>query len=161
MQRACRPSNVGPPVPTLGRRFYRSQVKKGFLNMHATMVRLFVVAGLVICALPFIGAPAQAHATLVKCSIAPGAVLSSSPKMLTCTFAEGVNPKGSLLGVFEATGDKGSVDAGNSQVSFSNVKQMSVGLPKLGAGVYGVLWYTVSADDGHKAGGYFTFSIKK
>ncbi|HVA89708.1 MAG TPA: hypothetical protein VNL71_07680 [Chloroflexota bacterium] len=34
-------------------------------------------------------------------------------------------------------------------------------LPKLRKDAYGILWFTISADDGHKAGGYFTFTITK
>jgi methionine-rich copper-binding protein CopC len=46
-------------------------------------------------------------------------------------------------------------------VSFKNAKQMTVGLPKkLPKGGYLFMWYTVSADDGHKAGGSFTFTVK-
>jgi methionine-rich copper-binding protein CopC len=80
--------------------------------------------------------------------------------VLSCTFAEGVNPKESYIRVFEATGDGGEVDLGNSQVSFSNVHQMTVGLPKLPKGQYLLGWFTISAGDDHKAGGSFTFTIK-
>lgn len=103
---------------------------------------------------------AQAHASLNKCNIAPGAKLTTAPKVIACTFAEGVNPKGSFIGVFETTGDHGEVDKENSAVSFSNAKQLTVGVPRLSKGTYALLWYTISADDGHRAGGIFTFSIK-
>lgn len=103
---------------------------------------------------------AQAHASLDKCNVAPGAKLKAVPAIITCTFAEGVNPKASFIGVFETIGDHAEVDKENSQVSFSNVKQMTVGVPKLRKGVYMFIWYTISADDGHHAGGSFTFTIR-
>jgi len=103
--------------------------------------------------------PAAAHATLVQCTVASGAKLAAAPAVLTCTFAEGVNPKGSFIGVFEAAGEKGEVDKLNSAVPFSNAKQLTVGLPRLAKGTYNLIWFTISADDGHRAGGYFSFSI--
>jgi methionine-rich copper-binding protein CopC len=129
--------------------------------MAARIARILAAAAL---ATPPVAALAtehvEAHATLVKCSISRNAVLHVAPKLVTCTFAEGVNPKGSFIGVFEATGDGAEDDLGNSQVSFSNAKQMTIGLPKLNKGGYLLIWYTVSADDGHKAGGAFSFAIK-
>jgi len=103
---------------------------------------------------------ASAHATLVKCNLAPGARLSAAPKAISCTFAEGVNPKGSFIGVFQATGDKGEVDGENSAVSFTNAKEMTVSVPKLAKGTYNLVWFTISANDGHRAGGYIPFTIK-
>jgi methionine-rich copper-binding protein CopC len=128
--------------------------------MSIRFTRIIAAAALVLGAGALLPRAAQAHATLVKCNIAPGATLTSAPRTITCTFAEGVNPKGSFIGVFESTGDHGEVDKENSQVSFSNVKQMTVGVPKLSKGIYAFIWYTISADDGHRAGGTFTFSVK-
>ena len=103
---------------------------------------------------------AAAHATLGRCNLGTNAVVAVAPKILTCAFAEGVDPRGSSIHVFEAGGDHAQVDLGNSTVSFTNAKQITLGLPKLGAGAYTVLWYTISADDGHRAGGWFAFSVR-
>ncbi|GAC1397701.1 MAG: hypothetical protein NVSMB65_16510 [Chloroflexota bacterium] len=106
-------------------------------------------------------APASAHATLVTSTIKAGAVLAAVPRTLSATFAEGVDPKGSFLRVFEAAGDHAEVDLGNAAVSFKNAKQMVVGLPrKLPRGRYVIMWFAISADDGHKAGGVLSFTIK-
>jgi methionine-rich copper-binding protein CopC len=122
--------------------------------------RLLAAASLVLGAGALAPRAAQAHASLEKCNIAPGAKLHAAPAVITCTFAEGVNPKGSFIGVFESIGDHAEVDKENSQVSFSNVKVMTVGVPRLSKGTYVFMWYTISADDGHHAGGTFTFSIR-
>jgi methionine-rich copper-binding protein CopC len=121
-----------------------------------------VLASLGVIAIVLVAGPssANAHATLVRCTIAPNTVLAAAPHSLTCTFAEGVNPRGSFVHLFSATSDRAQVDLDNSQVSFTNAKRIVVGLPKLAPGAYTVLWYTTSADDGHKAGGSFNFSIK-
>jgi len=129
--------------------------------MRSRLIRLIMAAGLALgitTALPRI---AEAHASLQKCNgLAKGAVLTALPKTLTCTFAEGVNPKGSFIRIVEATGDGAEDDRGNSAVSFANVHQMTVGVPKLDKGKYYLMWFTVSADDGHKAGGVLPFTIK-
>lgn len=103
---------------------------------------------------------AAAHATLGRCNLGTNAVVAMAPRTLSCTFGEGVSPRGSSIHVFEAGGDHAQVDLGNSTVSFTNAKQITVGLPKLSSGSYTVLWYTISADDGHRAGGWFAFSVR-
>ena len=128
--------------------------------MRTRMFRLLAMAALLLGVGAMTPRLAQAHASLNTCNIAPGAKLAAAPKVITCTFAEGVKPKGSFIGVFETTGDHGEADKENSAVSFSNAKQMTVGVPKLSKGTYALIWYTISADDGHRAGGEFTFSIK-
>jgi methionine-rich copper-binding protein CopC len=128
--------------------------------MNGRIFRTLPATALLAGALAVAAGAAQAHATLVSCTIAPNAALSAVPRTLSCTFAEGVNPRGSFVRIFEATGDKAEVDSGNSQVSFTNARQITLAVPKLARGAYAVLWYTVSADDGHKAGGSFSFTVK-
>jgi methionine-rich copper-binding protein CopC len=125
------------------------------------MIRLIMAVGLVLGITTAVPRVAEAHAFLKKCNgLTKGAVLTALPKTLTCTFAEGVNPKGSFIRIVEATGDGAEVDRGNSTVSFSNAHQMTVGVPRLAKGTYYLMWFTVSADDGHKAGGVLPFTIK-
>ena len=128
--------------------------------MRSPMFRMLATTALLLGVGALTPRIAQAHASLNKCNIAPGAKLAAAPKVITCSFAEGVNPKGSFIGVFETTGDHGEDDKENSTVSFSNAKQMTVSVPKLSKGTYALIWYTISADDGHRAAGEFTFSIK-
>jgi methionine-rich copper-binding protein CopC len=125
------------------------------------MIRLTALFALVLGASTVFPRGAEAHASLVKCAgLARNAKVASVPRTLTCTFAEGVNPKGSFIRIVEATGDGAEVDRENSAVSFSNAHQMTVGVPKLARGSYYLMWFTISADDGHKAGGVLPFTIK-
>lgn len=128
--------------------------------MKALHARILMLAGLLLGAYAAVPRSAQAHASLVKCNIAKNAALAAAPKTLTCTFAEGIKPKGSFIGVFEAAGDGAEIDNANSTVSFTNAHQIGLALPKLAKGAYIVMWYTISADDGHRAGGAFSFRIK-
>ncbi len=129
--------------------------------MFGRFSRIIASAGLLLGGLVAFAGTAEAHAFLVSCNGLPrNAVVKSLPKVLTCTFAEGVNPKGSFIRIVEATGDGGEDDLGNSQVSFSNAHQMTVSVPKLDPGKYYLMWFTISADDGHKAGGVLPFTVK-
>lgn len=123
-------------------------------SAHAAAVMVAALGS--VLALPGV---AGAHATLVHCNIARNARLASTPKTLSCIFAEGVQPKGSFVDVLASDG--GVLNTKDSQVSFSNPKEMDLPLSKLHKGTYGILWFTISADDGHKAGGYFTFTLTK
>ena len=129
--------------------------------MRPRLTRFLSMIVLVLMASSLLPRVAQAHASLVNCNgLKRGQVLAALPKVLTCTFAEGVNPTGSFMRIVEAVGDGGEDDLGNSQVSFANAHQMTVGVPKLDKGPYYLMWFTVSADDGHKAGGVLPFTIK-
>ena len=116
-----------------------------------------------VLALSFAGV-ASAHASLVRANIKPGQVFphNAYPRVLTGFFAENVNPKSSWIHVFEGdpSGDHGLVDLGNEQYPFKNPKEITVGLPKNLKGLYTVIWFTTSADDGHEAGNAFTFTVK-
>lgn len=114
-------------------------------------------------ALPFAGV-ASAHASLVRANIKPGQVFAHNayPRTITAFFAENVDPKGSWIHVFEGDphGDHGLADLENEGFPFKNSKEITVGLPRGLKGLYTFMWFTQSADDGHKAGNAFTFTIK-
>ena len=130
-----------------------------------TICRCALVAGLLAGMLMVsVAGVASAHASLVRANIKPGQVFAHNgyPRTLTAFFAENVNPKGSWVHVFEGDpkGDHGMVDLGNVQFPFKNPKEINVGLPKGLKGLYTVIWFTTSVDDGHKAGSAFTFTVK-
>jgi methionine-rich copper-binding protein CopC len=131
---------------------------------HTLPVRRLVAAGILAAAmvLPFAGS-VSAHASLVRANIAPGQVFTQKtyPRLVAAFFAENVNPKGSWVHVFEGDpkGDHGMVDLGNEAYPFKNPKEITVGLPKGLKGLYTLIWFTKSADDGHIAGNSFTFTI--
>ena len=132
---------------------------------HVLSVRRAVAAGILVAlsVLPFAGI-ASAHASLVRANIAPGQVFTQKtyPHLVTAFFAENINPKGSWVHVFEGDpkGDHGMVDLGNEAYPFKNPKEITVGLPKGLKGLYTLMWFTKSVDDGHMAGNAFTFTVK-
>jgi methionine-rich copper-binding protein CopC len=133
---------------------------------HRLTWRRAVAAGILVAlsGLPFAGI-ASAHASLVRANIAPGQVFTQKtyPRLVTAFFAENIDPKGSFIHVFEGDpkGDHGAVDLENLNFPFKNPKEITVGLPSKGLkGLYTLMWFTKSADDGHIAGNSYTFTIR-
>jgi methionine-rich copper-binding protein CopC len=119
--------------------------------------RLGLVAGVLAASLsPAVISQAFAHAHLQSANPAAGDTVTAAPADLTCNFTEALEPKFSQLEVQDASGKR--VDAGDMHLAPGNAKQMMLGLPKLGAGVYTVIWHATSVDT-HKTEGRFTFTV--
>jgi len=124
-----------------------------------------LAAGLTAGALALSGVGvASAHASLTHANIKPGQVFAHNayPTTVAAFFAENANPKTSFVHVFEGDpgGDHGMVDTGKNIFPFSNSREITDTLPKGLKGLYTLMWYTQSADDGHVAGNSFTFTVK-
>jgi len=134
------------------------------MRTHIAPVRLVIAvlaAALLVLAASGV---ALAHASLTSANIKPGQVFTANtyPRTLTGFFAENVKPSGSFVHVFEGDpkGDHGMVDTGTNSFPLKNPKEIVATLPKGLKGLYTVIWFTTSADDGHKAGSSFTFTVK-
>jgi methionine-rich copper-binding protein CopC len=119
-------------------------------------------AALLAAALLGVGAPAVAlaHADYRSSTPADGSVVPAPPARVTAAFSEDVRPAGSSLVVYGPDGAR--ADAGDGRVDTSTASRttMVVTLRSgLGTGTYTVDWVTVSADDGDRAAGRFSFSI--
>src|SRR5205823_1598935 len=93
---------------------------------------------------------------------ADGATVATAPGVVKVWFSEGVRAvSDSNLKVVDSSGQQ--VDNKDSKVDTSDPdrKLMTVSLkPNLPAGTYTVQWATVSADDGDKDDGEFSFTIR-
>jgi methionine-rich copper-binding protein CopC len=119
----------------------------------------WVPAAVVLGAIIALMSPAIAAAHAKYNSSNPGAnaVLKAAPSAVTVSFLENVNPVGSDLTIYDATGKV--VSTGPAQVSHSNTKMMVVGMKGDGSDNYMVVWRTVSLDDGAPDIGAFNFFI--
>jgi methionine-rich copper-binding protein CopC len=116
------------------------------------------VAGLVALMLSLaVAGTASAHAKYVSSDPAANAVLTAAPSVVTVHFLENVNPDGSSLTVYDATGKV--VSSGTGQVSTADTKTMTVNMTGDGSDVYLVVWKTVSLDDGAPDMGAFNFFV--
>ncbi len=125
--------------------------------------------GLLVAGASLLGATStvEAHSSLVRANISSGTVFARSghnayPRTLTAFFTENVRPSASWVHVFEGdpTGDHGQVDTGKLGFPFAHPKEITTTLPAGLKGLYTVMWYTTSEDDGHVAGNAYTFTVK-
>jgi methionine-rich copper-binding protein CopC len=100
---------------------------------------------------------AFAHADFKSSVPEKDATVKTAPADVTIEFSEELNAKLSLIVVVDGAGQQ--VDKGDSHLSGSDAKQLSVDLKPLPAGTYRVNWTSVAADDGHKLSDSFAFTV--
>lgn len=121
--------------------------------MRATGLAAFVV---LVAALVAPGI-AAAHASYKSSTPKPNEVLKTPPTLVTIHFVENVNPQGSDIVVYDATGKQ--VSTAPAQVVRSDLTTMTVPMKGTNAEIYLVEWHTVSADDGDPDIGAFNFLV--
>jgi methionine-rich copper-binding protein CopC len=111
----------------------------------------------VLVAILFVPVIASAHASLVKSLPARRATVDTPPPRVQLWFNERLEPAFSRLSVWDAR--KIEVDLKDVQVAPDDPKQLSVGIPALGAGVYTVRFRVLSVD-GHVVESEFAFTVR-
>lgn len=100
-------------------------------------------------------APASAHASLVRSDPSEGAVVATTPDVVTFTFDETIHTTTDSIQVFDASGDPVAATAS------SRDEVLTADVPDhLTNGTYVVVWRVISADS-HPVAGSLTFSIGK
>jgi copper transport protein len=118
-----------------------------------------LVALVVGLSLSFLVSSAAAHALLIRSSPGVDATVAQSPAQILLTFSEPVDPTLSKVQVFDAHGRTVS-GVSRSQPVSGNQQQLRIVLASpLAHGVYTIEWQTVSALDGHFAGGTYAFGV--
>jgi methionine-rich copper-binding protein CopC len=105
--------------------------------------------------LPFGATLARAHAFLDHAEPRVGSTVPTTPRELSLTFTQELEPAFSSADVRDANGAR--VDQGRAQVSGT---VMHVGLKALSAGTYKVHWKVLSVDT-HTTEGTFSFHVGK
>jgi methionine-rich copper-binding protein CopC len=98
----------------------------------------------------------EAHAFLKDADPGVGSTTQTSPGEVRIRFTENIEPALSNIQVFDASGKE--VDKRDRHLDRSNHAVLHVSLPRLGAGVYKVVWRVVSVDT-HVTNGNFTFRV--
>ena len=101
----------------------------------------------------FGAAGAWAHAFLDHAEPSVGSTVQTSPREISLSFTEALEPAFSTVEVRDANGAR--VDQGKARVSAS---VMRVGLKPLPPGTYMVQWHALSVDT-HKTEGSFSFHV--
>ena len=98
----------------------------------------------------------EAHAFLKDAVPGVGSTVQTSPNDVRIRFTENIEPSFSKIQVFDASGKQ--VDKRDVHLDPNDDALLHVSLPRLGAGVYKVIWRVVSVDT-HVTSGNFTFRI--
>ena len=119
--------------------------------------RAIAVLAVTLVAWAFLATPAQAHALLVSSDPPDGSVLPMAPSSVQLWFNEDVAPELSSATLVDARGR--SIHTAAVQHDPDDPRHLSLELPQLGAGAYGVLWQVLAQDDGHTTTGVIVFSV--
>jgi methionine-rich copper-binding protein CopC len=98
----------------------------------------------------------EAHAFLKDAEPGVGSTLQTSPSEIRIRFTENIEPAFSSVQVLDASGKE--VDKRDLHLDRSDHALLHVSLPRLGAGIYKVVWRVVSVD-AHVTNGSFTFQV--
>lgn len=121
-------------------------------------MRRFVTAVLLaLTGVLSVGIVADAHALVSSSTPAEGATLEHAPTQVSITFTEWPDPRLSAIHVLDVGGRR--LESSGVRAVAGDRSTLTVTLPALPNGVYTVTWSTVSAVDGHRAGGFFAFGI--
>src|SRR5215472_10595898 len=101
--------------------------------------------------------PASAHADLVRSDPPDGSVLAYAPGVARLWFSEEISPKFSSARVVDRSG--AAIAGSRAQAGAGDPRQLTVELPSLGRGSYGLVWRVLAEDDGHATSGVVVFTV--
>jgi methionine-rich copper-binding protein CopC len=119
--------------------------------MKRTVVSLFLI---ILTAT----AQVEAHAFLRDAEPGVGSIVQESPNEVRIRFTENIEPAFSSIQVFDTSGKE--VDKRDLHLDHSDRALLHVSLPRLGGGIYKVVWRVVSVDT-HVTNGNFTFRVSR
>ena len=122
-----------------------------------TRWRAWALAVALLASLVWPAPPAGAHASLVRSTPAPRAVLGQMPERVQLWFNERLEPAYSTVSVWNEAGAQ--VDARDVTVGPDDPRRLSVTVEVRQSGLYTVK-YRVLSVDGHIVDSLFTFTVK-
>src|SRR6516162_10186135 len=107
-------------------------------------------------AMVLLAQPASAHADLVRSDPPNGSVLARAPSVARLWFSEEISPEFSSARIVDR---HGAAIAGAHAQGGGDPRQLTVELPGLGRGTYGLVWRVLAEDDGHATSGVVVFTV--
>lgn len=136
----------------------RLSVQRSPGQIGQKVVRAALLIGAMLCAVALQGQSASAHAYLDRSLPDANAIVSTAPERVQLWFTEPLERTSTGADLYDATGQR--VAGTRFQVDDQNRYAASLILPSgLPNGTYSVVWRTLSAADGHRAQGYFAFTV--
>ena len=128
------------------------------LPLPRCLVVASLLAAIVAGAFSFGMGQAQAHAVWVSSSPAPNSQLAQSPKTITITVSEEIEPSVSTIQLWDQSAAQ--VTLGRPKFFSDDPKKIAVDVPEtLPSGIYTVIWRNLSKVDGHTWAGSFPFTV--
>lgn len=100
---------------------------------------------------------AEAHANLLRSSIAPGATLDAAPAELVLEFSERLDPSFTRVQLFNSANQV--VNAGPGTIDPGSPRTLRLPLGELPRDSYTAVWRALSLDDGHTSEGNVPFGV--
>jgi copper transport protein len=100
--------------------------------------------------------PASAHADLVRSDPPNGSMLAHAPSVARLWFSEEISAEFSSARLVDR---HGVAVAGSHVQAGGDPRQLTVALPSLGRGTYGLVWRVLAEDDGHATSGVVVFTV--
>jgi len=110
-----------------------------------------------VAAMLLLAQPASAHADLVRSDPPDGSVLAHAPSVARLWFSEEISPEFSSARIVDHTG--ATITGSRAQAGGDDPRQLTVELPSLGTGTYGLVWRVLAEDDGHATRGVVVFTV--
>jgi len=110
-----------------------------------------------VAAVLVLARPASAHADLVRSDPPDGSVLAHAPGVARLWFSEEISPEFSTARVVGGTG--AAITGSRAQAGGGDPRQLTVELPDLRTGTYGLVWRVLAEDDGHATSGVVVFTV--
>jgi copper transport protein len=101
--------------------------------------------------------PASAHANLVRSDPPNGSVLAHAPSVARLWFSEEISAEFSSARIVDHHG--AAIAGSHVQAGGGDPRQLTVELPSLGKGTYGLVWRVLAEDDGHATSGVVVFTV--
>ncbi|WP_248958801.1 copper resistance CopC/CopD family protein [Sphaerisporangium perillae] len=98
--------------------------------------------------------PAAAHAVLLESDPVNGSALAGAPRAAVLTFSEHIAARFSSARLVDASGRV----LGGARAT-ARGDRLTVELPRLAVGAYGIAWRVLAEDDGHTTDGVVVFTI--
>ena len=148
------PGAAGPASPVDGPRRFRHPAAGGMRRRLPGLALLLGVVLLLVGLSP--ARPASAHAYLTTSTPANSSLVAVAPSQVTMTFSERLEPSVSRADLF----DQGGGQIAGTSFTIPEPSTMVLSLPPgLSNGTYAVVWTSLSADDGHTASGFLSFTV--
>jgi copper transport protein len=138
---------------------HRSDRRLGVARRHGIprVARLLAALGLAAGIVVVGAGSAAAHAVIVQSEPGNGSTLERAPRTASLRFSENLSAAARTVELLDAEG--GTVAGARVRAADAGRSALTVSLPALPAGTYGLVWRVLAENDGHATSGVVVFTV--